>query len=89
MRSMVTLLNGSGARRNRTDEEGSGKEGHCESYISSEPLWDFAIRTGQVLHALPLLEAVLSAFGERPSPADSQRPRAVRDSSWRAPFIAG
>ena len=30
-----------------------------------EPLWDVAIRTGQVLHALPLLEAVLSAFGER------------------------
>jgi hypothetical protein len=32
-----------------------------------EPLWDLAIRTGQVLHALPLLEAVLSAFGERPA----------------------
>lgn len=31
-----------------------------------EPFWDFAIRTGRVLHALPLLEAVLSAFGERP-----------------------
>jgi radical SAM superfamily enzyme YgiQ (UPF0313 family) len=30
-----------------------------------EPLWDIAIRTGQVLHALPLLETVLSAFGER------------------------
>jgi radical SAM superfamily enzyme YgiQ (UPF0313 family) len=30
-----------------------------------EPLWDVAIRTGQVLHALPLLETVLSAFGER------------------------
>jgi hypothetical protein len=35
-----------------------------------EPLWDFAIRTGQVLHALPLLESVLSAFGERPARAD-------------------
>jgi radical SAM superfamily enzyme YgiQ (UPF0313 family) len=32
-----------------------------------EPLWNVAIRTGQVLHALPLLEAVLSAFGERSS----------------------
>jgi radical SAM superfamily enzyme YgiQ (UPF0313 family) len=36
-----------------------------------EPLWDFAIRTGRVLHALPLLEMVLSAFGERPT---SRRP---------------
>ena len=32
-----------------------------------EPLWDFAIRTGRVLHALPLLEMVLAAFGERPT----------------------
>jgi radical SAM superfamily enzyme YgiQ (UPF0313 family) len=32
-----------------------------------EPLWDVAIRTGQVLHALPLLESVLAAFGERPA----------------------
>jgi hypothetical protein len=30
MRSMVTLLNGSGARCNQTDEEDSGKEGRCE-----------------------------------------------------------
>ncbi|MBG6134701.1 B12-binding domain-containing radical SAM protein [Longispora fulva] len=30
-----------------------------------EPLWDLAIRTGRVLHALPLLETVLAAFGER------------------------
>jgi radical SAM superfamily enzyme YgiQ (UPF0313 family) len=32
-----------------------------------EPLWDLVIRTGRVFHALPLLETVLSAFGERPS----------------------
>jgi radical SAM superfamily enzyme YgiQ (UPF0313 family) len=30
-----------------------------------EPLWDLAIRSRQVLHALPLLEATLSSFGER------------------------
>ena len=28
-----------------------------------EPLWDVLIRSGQVLHALPLLEAVLVGFG--------------------------
>src|SRR4029077_5486219 len=37
-----------------------------------EPLWDLAIRTGRVRHALPLLETVLSAFGER-SPGRSGR----------------
>ena len=28
-----------------------------------EPLWDVLIRSGQVLHALPVLEAILSGFG--------------------------
>ncbi|MEV6772936.1 radical SAM protein [Nocardia sp. NPDC051030] len=32
-----------------------------------EPLWNLAIRSHQVLHALPLLESVLSGFGERPA----------------------
>jgi radical SAM superfamily enzyme YgiQ (UPF0313 family) len=33
-----------------------------------EPLWDVLIRSGQVLHALPVLEAILSGFGRlRPS----------------------
>jgi radical SAM superfamily enzyme YgiQ (UPF0313 family) len=32
-----------------------------------EPLWDLAIRSRQVLRGLPLLEAVLSSFGKRPS----------------------
>jgi len=31
-----------------------------------EPVWNVAIRGGQVLRALPLLEQVLSGFGERP-----------------------
>jgi radical SAM superfamily enzyme YgiQ (UPF0313 family) len=30
-----------------------------------EPFWDVAIRTGQVLHLLPLLEAILAGFGEQ------------------------
>jgi radical SAM superfamily enzyme YgiQ (UPF0313 family) len=30
-----------------------------------EPLWDLLIRTRQVLHALPLLEATLTSFGGR------------------------
>jgi radical SAM superfamily enzyme YgiQ (UPF0313 family) len=34
-----------------------------------EPFWDFAIRTGRVLHVLPLLETVLSSFGERSAAA--------------------
>jgi hypothetical protein len=33
-----------------------------------EPLWDAAIRTGQVLHALPLLELVLTSFGRHGCP---------------------
>jgi len=32
-----------------------------------EPVWNLLIRTGQVLHALPLLEASLGSFGARPS----------------------
>jgi hypothetical protein len=31
-----------------------------------EPLWDVAIRAGQVLHLLPFLEAILAGFGEQP-----------------------
>jgi radical SAM superfamily enzyme YgiQ (UPF0313 family) len=30
-----------------------------------EPVWDVLIRSGQVLHALPLLEAALGSFGKR------------------------
>src|SRR5262249_4029364 len=38
-----------------------------------EPLWDVAIRTGQVLHLLPLLESILTGFGEH-SPNRRERP---------------
>jgi radical SAM superfamily enzyme YgiQ (UPF0313 family) len=43
-----------------------------------EPLWDVAIRTGRVLHALPLLEAVLTGFGERRNPSAARKPARVR-----------
>ncbi|MFC7545549.1 B12-binding domain-containing radical SAM protein [Plantactinospora sp. GCM10030261] len=41
-----------------------------------EPVWHTAIRAGQVLHARPLLEAVLTGFGEHRTEtlATSQRP---------------
>jgi radical SAM superfamily enzyme YgiQ (UPF0313 family) len=42
-----------------------------------EPLWDILISTGQVLHALPLLEALLGSFGARPAgrtPARDEAP---------------
>jgi radical SAM superfamily enzyme YgiQ (UPF0313 family) len=37
-----------------------------------EPLWDLLIRTKQVLHALPVLETILTGFGSRP-PSREQR----------------
>jgi radical SAM superfamily enzyme YgiQ (UPF0313 family) len=42
-----------------------------------EPMWDIAIRTGQVLHLLPILEAILAGFGEE---RDAGRPLAL---AWR------
>ena len=45
-----------------------------------EPLWDLAIRTRQVLHGLPLLEATLAAFGTRSSTRDTAR---TADSAGR------
>src|SRR5262245_46589596 len=44
-----------------------------------EPLWDLAIRTRQVLHALPLLESVLAAFGERPAMSAPVRGSILQD----------
>jgi len=32
-----------------------------------EPLWDLLIRSKQVLHALPLLETILTGFGGGPA----------------------
>jgi radical SAM superfamily enzyme YgiQ (UPF0313 family) len=39
-----------------------------------EPVWNMLIRTGQVLHALPLLEAALGSFGARRSPRGGSVP---------------
>jgi hypothetical protein len=57
-----------------------------------EPLWDLAIRSRQVLHALPLLEAVLTDFGHhnpqhtrpsstRPGRPDSRQSRQAADGT--------
>jgi hypothetical protein len=35
-----------------------------------EPIWDIVIRTGQVTHALPLLESLLGSFGARQPTTD-------------------
>ena len=40
-----------------------------------EPVWDVLIRSGQVLHALPLLEATLGSFGARRPRANREAPR--------------
>jgi radical SAM superfamily enzyme YgiQ (UPF0313 family) len=41
-----------------------------------EPLWDLVIRSQRVVHALPLLEAVLTEFGRSPGDAGPDRGRA-------------
>jgi radical SAM superfamily enzyme YgiQ (UPF0313 family) len=40
-----------------------------------EPLWDLLIRSRQVLHALPILETILTGFGTRPAAAHQGRMR--------------
>jgi len=46
-----------------------------------EPLWDVAIRTGQVLHLLPVLEAILAGFGEQRPRATPASPRPLGEGS--------
>jgi len=46
-----------------------------------EPLWDLLIRSKQVLHALPVLETILTGFGSRPAIAGTS---ALRDSKPEA-----
>jgi radical SAM superfamily enzyme YgiQ (UPF0313 family) len=46
-----------------------------------EPVWDVLIRSGQVLHALPLLEGALASFGTRRSRRAQDRSRTVSDIS--------
>lgn len=45
-----------------------------------EPLWDLLIRSRQVLHALPLLETILSAGGNRPSQRGITESRSIAAS---------
>jgi hypothetical protein len=54
---------------------------HAGGWKKFEPLWDLLIRTKQVLHALPVLETILTGFGSRPGSAsddDSDREVLVR-----------
>ena len=56
-----------------------------------EPLWDLAIRSRRVLHALPLLEQVLAAFGRRPAnqaPPNPQRHSTHERSTGAAPALS-
>jgi len=44
--------------------------GYAGGWKKLEPLWDLLIRTGQVLHALPVPESLLGSFGARRPGAD-------------------
>jgi len=49
-----------------TKAEATGRLRHLAyagGWKKFEPLWDVLIRSGQVVHALPVLEAILSGFG--------------------------
>ena len=46
--------------------------GYAGGWKKFEPAWDLLIRSGQLLHALPLLEALLGSFGAR-RPVESDR----------------
>jgi len=49
-----------------------------------EPLWDLLIRSKQVLHALPLLESILTGFGSKPprlERRDEPHPRSLTASA--------
>ncbi len=39
--------------------------GYAGGWKKFEPLWDLLIRSGRVVHALPILEAMLGSFGAR------------------------
>jgi hypothetical protein len=63
----------------------SGAAGHLAyagGWKKFEPLWDLAIRSHRVVHALPLLEAVLTGFGRHHSQHEvaSEGPHAPRRS---------
>jgi len=47
-----------------------------------EPLWDLLIRSKQVLHALPVLETILTGFGSRPATARPAATLAPKVKGW-------
>ena len=47
-----------------------------------EPLWDVLIRSKQVLHALPVLETILTGFGSRPATARPAATLAPKVKGW-------
>jgi radical SAM superfamily enzyme YgiQ (UPF0313 family) len=58
-----------GASTKETLRESLRHVAYSAGWKKFEPLWDVAIRSGQVLHALPFLESILSGFGRhKPSP---------------------
>jgi radical SAM superfamily enzyme YgiQ (UPF0313 family) len=67
----------SGARAQNTLRDRMRHLAYAGGWKKFEPLWDLAIRSRQVVHGLPLLEAVLTGFGRH----NAQYPRA---SSTRA-----
>ena len=50
-----------------------------------EPMWDVAIRSGQVHRFLPLLEAILDRFGS----GGGAMPARLRRPAWPRPGISG
>jgi radical SAM superfamily enzyme YgiQ (UPF0313 family) len=51
-----------------TKDDAAGRLRHLAyagGWKKFEPLWDVLIRSGQVLHALPVLEAILAGFGRQ------------------------
>jgi len=60
---------------------------YASAWKKFEPVWDLLIRSRQVLHALPLLEASLQSFGARRSvagaPGAAIRPAEVSASATR------
>ncbi len=76
---------GSIFRSARTKETLHGRLRHAAyagGWKKLEPFWDYVIRTGQVLHLLPVLESVLSGFGEH-------SPRKAREAERDAEGVVG
>src|SRR5215471_9156427 len=58
-----SILRGAASHDSRRD--GLRHVAYAGGWKKFEPLWDVAIRNGQVLHMLPLLERILAGFGDK------------------------